>query len=186
MLILASASPRRKELMTAAGFDFRVMVADDDAEASVSRELDPSTFVAAAALVKAKNVMQDLRSGIVIGADTIAVLNNQIIGKPKDREHAREILTSLQGTDHEVLTGVAIGNAESQAIISHVESTQLCMTALTSQQLNEYLDSDKWVGKAGAFGYQDGLDWVSIVTGLESNVVGLPVELLSELIEQVS
>lgn len=185
MLILASASPRRKELMTTAGFEFRVIVADDEAETSVSRELAPTAFVEAAARAKAANVMEGLSEGIVIAADTIAVLDNQIIGKPRDVDHAQEILTALQGTSHEVLTGIAVGNASTQSVCGHVESTKLEMTRLTESQLHEYLDSGKWKGKAGAFGYQDGLDWVTIIEGLESNVVGLPVELLPELIDQI-
>jgi len=186
MLILASASPRRKELMTAAGYEFRIIVADDEAETSVSQELAPAAFVEAAARAKAENVMRGLSAGIVIAADTIAVLNNQIIGKPNDVDHAREILHNLQGTHHQVLTGVAVGNASTESVCCHVERTDLEMTKLTEPQFQEYLDSCKWEGKAGAFGYQDGLDWVTIVEGLESNVVGLPVELLPDLIAKVS
>ena len=185
MLILASASPRRKELMEAAGFEFRIIVADDEAETSVSRELEPAMFVEVAARAKAENVMQDLSTGIVVAADTIAVLDNEIIGKPQDVDHARQILTALQGTEHEVLTGMVVGNASNQSVCSHVECTKLRMTELSGPQLEEYLETGAWEGKAGAFGYQDGLDWVTIVEGLESNVVGLPVELLPDLIAQV-
>ncbi len=185
-LVLASASPRRKELLQTAGYDFRVIVADDSAETSVPLDLPPNEYVSQAALRKAENVVAKMESdAVVVSADTIAVLNEQIIGKPVDRNHAHEILMKLSGTIHLVLTGVTVWDMSSGKHLTHVESTELSMMKLSDDQLKEYLDSNQWEGKAGAFGYQDGLDWVRIERGLESNVVGLPIERLPDLIEQV-
>ena len=124
-------------------------------------------------------------TGVVIAADTIAVCHGEKLGKPTDRGHARKMLRSLSGAEHQVLTGVAIWNVSNGNNVTHVESTLLRMEDLPDSEIEHYLDSNQWVGKAGAFGFQDNLSWVSIVEGLESNVVGLPVELLPKLIARI-
>lgn len=185
-MILASGSPRRKQLLTEHGYDFSVIVPDESVEASVSLDLTPEEFVQAASFAKAKAIIESISAGVVIAADTVAVCDLQMIGKPVDRDHAREILLTLQGRLHSVLTGVTVWNSATGTNISHVESTQLMMSPFSEKELNDYLDTEQWRGKAGAFGYQDGLDWVRIEDGLESNVVGLPVELIPDMLEQVT
>ena len=177
-LILASGSPRRKTLLQSHGYCFDVIVPHDSVEASVSRDLAPKEFVAAAAVAKANAIAMTLNQGVVLAADTVAVCDDTILGKPSDRQDAKRILQILSGRDHDVITGVALHNAATNRSCVNVETTSLRMRAFTENELSAYLDTDGWVGKAGAFGYQDGLNWVKIIDGLESNVVGLPVERL--------
>lgn len=182
-LILASGSPRRAQLLTAAGYDFTVMVAADDAECGMcSRETAPE-MVARYAYRKAADVVSRIDSGFVLAADTVASCVGQILGKPRNQEHAEEILRLLSGRRHDVYTGVCLWSAQQNRCVVDVVRTELEMLPLTENMLDEYLDSMKWEGKAGAFGYQDGHDWLFVRSGSESNVVGLPMERLVELLE---
>ena len=185
-LVLASGSPRRKELMEQFCFDFKVIVPDDAAEAGVSESRSPENFVLEASWRKAAAVAVGLDQAVVIAADTIAVCHGQRLGKPLDREHARQMLGLLNRQRHRVLTGVTVWHRPSNEFRTWLESAELQMDAIDAQQLESYLDSGDWIGKAGAFGYQDGLDWVRIVSGLESTVVGLPVECLADRIRCVT
>ena len=183
-LILASGSPRRAQLLTAAGYDFNVMVAGDDAECGVcSRETAPE-MVARYAYRKAVDVAQRLDNGLVLAADTVASCVGQILGKPRDQAHAEQILRLLSGRRHDVYTGVCLWSVQQQRCLVDVVRTELEMLPLSEAMLEEYLDSMLWEGKAGAFGYQDGHDWLSVRgDGSQSNVVGLPMERLAELLE---
>lgn len=183
-LILASGSPRRAQLLTAAGYDFKVMVAGDDAECGVcSRETAPE-MVARYAYRKAVDVAKRLDNGLVLAADTVASCVGQILGKPRDQAHAEQILRLLSGRRHDVYTGVCLWSVQQQRCLVDVVRTELEMLPLSEAMLEEYLDSMLWEGKAGAFGYQDGHDWLSVRgDGSQSNVVGLPMERLAELLE---
>lgn len=186
-IILASGSPRRKELMANAGYRFEVIIPHCSVEESINRSLTPIEFVREAAYRKAEAIAKEINaSAIVIAADTVASCDKEILGKPRDRVDAKRMLKLMSGRLHDVYTGVSIWHRPSNRHITHVETTQLQMKNLQHDKLEAHLDSGDWVGKAGAFGFQDGLDWVSVVSGLESNVVGLPIEILSELIEQVT
>lgn len=171
--------------MINAGYKFEVIVPDESVEQSVSRALTPAEFVREASFQKAKSVAELHTDSIVIAADTVAECENKILGKPRDRSHAAEILGLLSGKIHQVLTGTTIWNCQNKQHLTYVESTKLKMELLDDSMLTEYLDSGHWEGKAGAFGYQDGLDWVEILEGLESNVVGLPIELIPAWIRKV-
>lgn len=184
-IVLASGSPRRRDLLTEAGCSFRVIVPDDSVEEAVDKNLRPIEFVVEAAFQKARSVAAQLENEIVVGADTIAECNGQIIGKPRDKDHAAEILKTMSGTRHAVHTGLCLWNCSNGKFSKTATTSILDMDALSEQWLQEYLDSGLWQGKAGAFGYQDGLDWIRIVEGLESNVVGLPVEELPKLIAEL-
>ncbi len=194
-LILASQSPRRRQLLEAAGFEFEVKPADDSVERVVTERglcsnCSPEELVLESAFVKARAVAAEYRAGLVLGADTVAHCKSEILGKPVDRDHAERMLRLMSGTSHQVLTGVCLWHRPSNIYTSHLERTSLRMDELSEEQLDKILDSDAWIGKAGAFGYQDGLDWLHIEKGLESNVVGLPVERLelwiSELVQKVN
>ncbi|MEM1067954.1 MAG: nucleoside triphosphate pyrophosphatase [Planctomycetota bacterium] len=183
-LILASGSPRRAQLLTAAGYSFTVMVADDSAECGMcSRETAPE-MVARYAYRKAADVAGRLDRGLVLAADTVASCVGQILGKPRDQDHAESTLRTLSGRRHDVYTGVCVWSVSEQKCVVDVVRTELEMAPLSEEMLKDYLDSMLWEGKAGAFGYQDGNDWLRVVgDGSESNVVGLPMERLAELLE---
>lgn len=187
-LILASGSPRRSQLMKAAGYDFRVEIASDQAECGMcSRETAPE-MVARYAYRKAADVAVRLDTGLIVAADTVASCVGQILGKPRDVDHAEQTLRLLSGRVHDVYTGVCVWSISQQRCVVDVVRTQLEMQLLSEQMLDEYLESMLWEGKAGAFGYQDGNDWLKLLPNQpkissESNVVGLPMERLAELLE---
>ena len=196
-LILASGSPRRRELLQEAGYEFTVVPANADVECGVCSESGPAGLVAELALRKAAAVRQQLLAErrpansdsrpIIVAADTVAECDGQILGKPWDESHARAMLTQLSGRDHRVLTGVCLWPLLDTANpLIRVAVTKLRMDELTGPQLDEYIDSGQWEGKAGSFGYQDRLGWVHIVAGSPSNVVGLPMELLAEMLAELN
>ena len=181
-LILASRSPRRRELLAAAGYSFDVYPPTEAAECGVCGGETPSALVARLAYQKAADVARRIDQGLVLGCDTVAECNGRILGKPADEAHARHMLQTLSGQRHRVLSGLCLWQTPEGRPTVRVAETLLQMDELTSQELDAYLDSGQWEGKAGAFGYQDGLDWVHVVEGSESNVVGLPMELLAEMV----
>jgi len=229
-IILASNSPRRRELLREAGYDFTVVPPDDDVECGVCSESGPAGLVAELAYRKAAAVARQLNNAtrlsspqppapspqlptIILAADTVAECDGFILGKPRDEDDARSMLTKLSGRDHRVLTGICLwplllplppvadalwrgegrvapnspwrgGDRGEGGPLIRVAVTKLRMDTLTDQPLNEYLAGGQWEGKAGAFGYQDRLGWVHIVEGSASNVVGLPLELLAEMLEE--
>lgn len=184
-LILASGSPRRAQLLRAAGYDFQVQPASDEAECGIcSRETAPE-MVARLAFRKAADVAPRLASGFIIAADTVASCLGQILGKPQDREHAQTMLQLLRGRTHDVYTGLCLWSVAQNRCIVDVVRTELTMQPISDAMLEQYLESMLWEGKAGAFGYQDGNDWIQVKPGeSESNVVGLPMERLAELLEE--
>ena len=184
-LILASQSPRRRQLLADNGYEFKVIAPDESIERGVCSNCSPEELVLESAFVKARAVAQQVESGLILAADTVAECNAEILGKPVDREHAEKMLRLMSGSQHQVLTGVCLWHRPSNRYAAHLEQTVLRMDTLSEPKLKEILDSDGWVGKAGAFGYQDGLDWIQIETGLESTVVGLPVERLEAWIEEL-
>ncbi len=134
---------------------------------------------------KAANVAQRIDSGLVIGCDTVAECQGSILGKPANRQHARQMLNLLRGREHRVYSGLCLWKRPEDDKHLEVDVTRLRMTAISDDELERYLDTDGWEGKAGAFGYQDGLPWIEILEGSASNVVGLPMELLARMLGQL-
>lgn len=182
VLILASGSPRRAELMREHGYQFVVQAPSPEAECGMCSQESPPELVQRLAMQKAADVAPKIPQGIVIAADTVAHCHGQILGKPRNREHAAEMLRLMSGRVHQVYTGVVVWQRPSDIRLQDVVRTDLRMDVLTESELEAYLDSEAWEGKAGAFGYQDGLDWVHIVEGEETNVVGLPMPRLREML----
>lgn len=185
-LILASRSPRRRELLAEAGYLFEVFAPSDRAECGVCSGENPYQMVARLARQKAADVASQIASGLILGCDTVAECNGQILGKPADERHARRMLEALRGREHRVLSGLCLWNKPFREPVVRVATTRLRMDPLSDEAINDYLASGQWEGKAGAFGYQDRLGWVHVIEGSESNVVGLPMELLAELIAEVT
>jgi len=181
-LILASRSPRRRALLESAGYAFEVVAPSDEAEDDAHGEEPPRALVSRLARQKAADVARRVAEGLVLGCDTVAECEGHILGKPVDREHAREMLVLLGGREHRVWSGLCLWPVPQGEPAVEVAVTVLRMDPLDSMQLEAYLAGGDWRGKAGAFGYQDGLDWVHVLEGSESNVVGLPMELLAEML----
>jgi septum formation protein len=181
-LILASRSPRRRELLAEAGYEFEVCYPSETAECGLCSGENPAQLVARLAYQKAADVAARVESGLVLGCDTVAECDGQILGKPVDETHARQMLRTLSGRPHRVFSGLCLWRLPDGEPQVRVAITGLRMDPLSPQQLDEYLASGQWEGKAGAFGFQDRLGWVHIVEGSPSNVVGLPLELLAEML----
>jgi septum formation protein len=185
-LILASSSPRRRQLLSEWGYSFEVLAPSESAECGVCSDETPQKLVARLAYQKARDVAERVDSGIVIGCDTVAECRAQILGKPANLEHARQMLTLLRGREHHVYSGLCLWRRPDDVHRTEVAVTKLRMDAISDAALERYLASGDWEGKAGAFGYQDGLDWVHVVEGSESNVVGLPMELFQRMLAALS
>ncbi len=183
-LILASQSPRRQQLLQESGFEFTVKAPSDKVERGICSACSPEDTVLEGAFLKARAIAKTEPAGLILAADTIAECRGEILGKPVDRDHAEQMLRLMSGNVHRVLTGVCLWERPSDRRHCFLEQTVLRMDEMTDQQLDAVLDTDNWVGKAGGFGYQDGLDWLHVETGLESNVVGLPVERLEDWIQK--
>jgi septum formation protein len=181
-LILASRSPRRRELLTAAGYEFEVRPPSCPDECGVCSRESPAELVARLAFEKAADVVRQIQQGLVLACDTVAECDGEVLGKPHTDAQARQMLTKLSGRMHRVLSGVCLWRVPGNRLLTRVAVSKLQMDQLSEQQLSEYVESCQWEGKAGGFGYQDRLGWVHILEGSESNVVGLPLELLSEMI----
>ncbi|HWB00283.1 MAG TPA: Maf family protein [Pirellulales bacterium] len=186
-LILASSSPRRRSLLREAGYDFVVAPPREEAECGVCSGETPPEMVARLAWQKAADVAERAREpGLIVACDTVAECQGQVLGKPADERHARQMLALLSGREHRVYSGLCLWPRDGRDPMIRVATTTLRMAALNDAAIDDYLASGLWEGKAGAFGYQDRLGWLSIVHGSESNVVGLPLELLDEMLTAIS
>ncbi|MCA9126483.1 MAG: septum formation protein Maf [Planctomycetales bacterium] len=185
-IVLASQSPRRRELLTAAGYEFDVVVPSDGAECGIcSRESTPE-LVARMALQKAQDVRSRIEgSAIVVACDTLADIMGRVLGKPENRQHAEEMLRLLSGRQHSVYSGLCILQLPGGRPMLEVAKSVLVMENLTEEQIESYLDSEQWVGKSGAFGYQDGHPWLRLISGTSENVVGLPMDLLQRMLKSL-
>ncbi len=184
-LVLASQSPRRRALLTEAGYRFEVAPPSDAAECGVCSGEGPAELVARYALQKALDVGQRFERGVIVGCDTVAALDGRIFGKPANEDHARSILQTLRGREHQVYSGLCVWVRPDRSPRVEVDCTVLRMEPLSDAALEEYLASGLWEGKSGAFGYQDRAGWLEIVHGSESNVVGLPMELLERMLGEL-
>ncbi len=181
MLILASASPRRRELLTRAGFDFDVHAAD------VAENLVPGEHPIAAAtrlaMIKARTVLALSQEAVILGADTLVVApDGSILGKPRDALQAAEMLHMLSGATHQVITGVCVawaGRTETAA-----EVTSVTMRGLSDEEIGAYIATGEPMDKAGAYAIQGlAARWIPRIHGDYSNVVGLPLALVTVMLE---
>ena len=179
-LILASQSPRRQQLLASLGYDFEIVLPSEHAETPPTNGEAPIDLVARLGHDKAADVAPNLDEGIIIGCDTVADCDGMILGKPQNRADAERMLRTLRGKEHYVHSGLCLWRRPDDCVSVSVDTTVLRMQRISDALLNEYLDSKLWQGKAGAFGYQDRTGWLEIVSGSESNVVGLPLELLQK------
>ena len=180
-IVLASKSPRRRELMARVRPDFRVLPVDVD-ESSV-REKDPGKFAVEAAVLKAKTAAETFPDAIVIGADTVVALNRMILGKPADRDAARSMLQLLSGRRHRVITGLAFFRKSEGRLLTGYEVTYVTFRAMSDEVIETYLDRDDYLDKAGAYAVQDvGDAFVRRLKGDYDNVVGFPVEKAARLL----
>lgn len=184
-LILASASPRRKELIQT--FGLPVTIRPSDVDESTPEDWSPAHIVEQLALRKAAAVATtSLIGDIVIGSDTIVVLDKQVLGKPIDRAHAIEMVTALQGREHEVFSGIACIQVEGGKQLINHRRTKVRMKALSPAQVEHYVDTGEPMDKAGAYAIQGiGAMFIEGIEGCYFNVVGLPVAALADMLNEL-
>ena len=186
-LILASSSPRRRELLRQAGYRFEVRPPPAD-ERGVAAAASPGAYVESLAYLKAMAAIEvhGLTRGLVLGADTVVELGGRIIGKPADEADARRILSELSGSEHRVLTGLALVDLDGgRRRLAH-DVTRVRMRRLTPEEIAAYVAGGEALGKAGAYALQETGDrYVEQLIGSVTNVVGLPMELLERMIEAI-
>jgi septum formation protein len=183
-LILASASARRKLLLEQASYTFDIIAPHVDESAHLSDTISAVVYTKVLAVEKARQVAQTRPDALVIGADTIVYADGQIIGKAEDDSHAKEIIELLFSKPHEVITGVAILKLNENIQMVESVTTLVYPKKLTKQQIEKYLESGDWKGKAGAYGIQEtGDEFVEHIQGSLTNVMGFPMELVNEMLE---
>jgi len=183
-IILASASLRRKQLLSDAGYEFKVVAADINESSLLAECLEPCEYAKKLALAKAKTVAAKYPDSLVIGADTIVDFNGQIIGKPTNAEDAERITRKLFSKPHKVITAVALVRLSDNTEIVESDITDVYPKKMTNEQLNEHIKSESWRDKAGAYAIQEnGDEFVEKIEGSVTNVMGLPMELLHQLLQ---
>jgi septum formation protein len=183
-LILASQSPRRKNLLKQIGMKFRV-VPSRTAEVILPHQ-SPGENAQRIALEKALEVAARLKKGIVIGADTIVVLDHHILGKPKSKDDAKRMLRLLSGREHSVFTGFALKDVDTGKHTAGVEETKVRFRKLTEKEIADYVSSGSPMDKAGSYGIQDdfGAVFIERVNGCFYNVVGFPLARFYSTLQQ--
>ena len=183
--ILASGSPRRKQLLSQIGLEFTVIPSDVDEDFTL--DLPPEAFTEHWAREKAKSVAKIHPDSLIVGADTIVVLDGNILGKPKDKKDSFNMLQSLSGKTHEVITGVSFISLEQELDHTFNERTLVSFNTLSDRDINSYIDIYNPLDKAGSYGIQD---WFSVhihrVEGCYYNVMGLPLSSFYSYFKSVS
>ena len=182
--VLASGSPRRRELLESIGAQFTICVADVD-ESTVPETLEPSIYVQELAVLKASTAASSCeKHTLVIGADTVVVSGGKILGKPKNSEDAENMLRSLSGKSHFVYTGIAVADTDSMRVESRCEKTEVVFRDISDSEIKLYVKNCRPLDKAGAYGIQEfAAVFVKSVSGDYFNVVGLPLCRLYTLIK---
>jgi septum formation protein len=180
-IILASASPRRKQLLTDAGYKFTVVVSQIDESVFPTENISSAEYAKQLALAKAKDVADRYPDSIVIGADTVVDFEGQIIGKARDAKHAEEITRMLFSKPHKVITGLALICKSRNLKIIEAETTIVYPRKLTDAQIAGHIKSGIWRNKAGAYSIRDNDPFVDHIDGSMTNVMGMPMELLKKI-----
>ncbi|MFA6472440.1 MAG: Maf family protein [Candidatus Latescibacterota bacterium] len=184
-LILASKSPRRRELMKLIGHPFRSMTSD--VEEIVIPGEKPSEHVLRLSELKAREVGNRVGAGIVIGSDTVVVIDGDILGKPGSEEEAAEMLSCLQGRTHTVYTGFALFDPERDALSTGFETTEVTMHKMSRDMIEKYIATGEPLDKAGAYGIQGyGAVLIPEIKGCYFNVMGLPLSKLMDALYRFS
>ena len=183
LFILASKSPRRKELLNNIGINAQIIPSEVDE--SVIKDLSPEKMVTQLAMLKASDVARSFGANTyVIGADTSVCLDGEIFGKPENDADARRMLEKLSGNTHDVYTGYCVVDCTTHTAVSRYEKTRVSFRQLSAEEIDAYIDSREPMDKAGAYGIQKkGSMFVEKIEGDYFNVVGLPVCALVKLLK---
>ena len=183
-IILASQSPRRKELLSLLDIPFKIMVSD--ADETVDAGLPPHFIAESLSLKKAAAVAKNVETpAIIIGADTIVLSEDEILGKPKDEDDAKNMLSALSGKWHKVISGVAIFRTTDAKSESFYVETNVKFSNLSEREISDYIKTNEPMDKAGAYGIQGkGAKFIEKIEGDYFNVVGLPLSKLYQVLKK--
>lgn len=178
-LILASASPRRSQLLKQIGLTFQIMPSNIDEDEIFSH--DPLVNIQEIALRKARDIATGMKNSIVIGADTQILMDDEVLGKPLDAADAASMLGKLSGRTHQAITGVALVDSETEFEETWVEVTAVTFRQLSEDEIADYVNTGEPMDKAGAYGIQErAAAFVERIEGCYFNIVGLPLAKLAQ------
>lgn len=186
--ILASASPRRRELMALAGYEFEIKVSNKE---EIYHSTEPAEIVKELSLLKASDIAEQVeqKDVIIIGADTVVTYDGKILGKPKSKEDAFQMIKSFQGQKHQVYTGVTILKFDSdgnETVINEAVRTDVYVNPMSDEEILNYIESDNVMDKAGAYGIQGKFAiHIEKIEGDYYNVVGLPISFIYEALKSI-
>ncbi|NIA01838.1 MAG: septum formation protein Maf [Nitrospirae bacterium] len=182
-LVLASASPRRKQLLEELGFDFMVHPSDFEEK---DTHLTPEELVTHNALGKAQDVARHYRNALIIGVDTVGAFQDHILNKPKDRKDAKRILRLISNTTHKVISGICVMDSDKKRAITAVETTFITIDRMEESEIDAYIRSGEGEDKAAGYAIQGlGSLFVKKIEGDYFNVVGLPIYRLRKLLKKM-
>jgi len=182
-LILASSSPRRKDLLDQIKMSFEIIPSNVEENIGELKGT-PADKVEELAYMKARDIANGLNEGLVLGADTIVVIGDEILGKPKDNNDAFDMLSKLSGKEHQVVTGLALIDTKTNITRIAHETTYIRFRELSSDMIRDYINSGETQDKAGSYAIQGiGAVLVEEIRGCYSNVVGLPLPKLNKMLE---
>jgi len=187
-LVLASASPRRRQLLSESGYEFQVVASKVDESQFLNPDLAPDEVAIQTAAAKARDIARQIQSpAIVLGADTIVVCENSILGKADDADQARKMLYTLSRTRHRVITGLAFIETRTGREVLAADTAWITMRPMSHQEIEDYIASGSWIDKAGAYAVQEGADrFIIRIDGSYTNVVGLPMERVTEILTSLN
>ena len=184
-IILASGSPRRSELLKTAGFSFTVI--KSDVSENICKRLPPHLYSETLAVMKGRdvyeNLLTDKRGAVVVSADTVVYYKGKYLLKPKGAEEAESFLRALSANTHEVYTGYSV--ISDCYKITSFERTLVTFNELSDEVIKSYINSGKYIGKAGGYGIQDGFPLVNKIYGDYDNVVGLPTQKIKNILNGI-
>jgi len=187
LFILASASPRRKQLLAEAGYEFAVFPPEVDESAFLAEGVSPREYAERLALAKARNVAGKFPDSLVIGTDTVVDFDGETIGKPSNADEAEKITRKLFSKPHKVITAVAIVRESDGIELAESDSTTVYPKKMSDEQIAKHIKSKSWQDKAGAYAIQeDGDEFIERIEGSLTNVMGLPMELLQRLLGKIA
>jgi len=183
--VLASKSPRRKELLEGIGMNFEIMESSAD-ESVISKDIAPHVYVQELAMIKSTSVASLVKGDyLVIGADTVVVADGKIIGKPKDYDEAFSMLSSFSNSSHKVYSGISITNSSNGNTVTDWCETEVFFNEISHKEIENYINTYKPYDKAGAYGIQEYASvFVEKINGDFFNVVGLPLSKLYRLLKK--
>lgn len=186
-IVLASASPRRKQLLAQAGYTFTVCAPEIDESGFSAEGLDSCEYAENLAVAKANNVAVKYPASLVIGADTLIDFDGEIIGKAADADNARQIIRKLFSKSHKVITALAIVRLADKTQMVQSQVTVVYPKKMTEEQIEEHIRGGSWQGKAGAYAIQEnGDEFVQRIEGSLTNVIGMPMELLKRMLASLA